>query len=815
MRAYELGVVEYSFKGNTYAPLNGSEMAGEKFSTILYDKFSGYTLKVRVDGTSKTLDMKSGRARLFIDSADWWGGQSGGPIKTYQEGGSLANRTIDVILDDMSLDEYLYQYGTAIVVVDDTDQNHLVYFTPNTRVDSKTLSAVDYEGPTADSGKSIATDEKITFNGKDTSVYALAGIVINGYEALRAGAGAAADRDATMEAVMPYAFGDVTLVDDNTTTSGYDKIFVTAYDVAKVVATSTSNGQTTVSLGTVKGYNDGVRSIVISNEKVEKGETNLTVKDADGNAIDITNIKKDDIIAFAVEPGSAGKVSDPKEIDIIVTDEKVTGKVTASDPTDKTFTIDGTAYEMTKWDESIMTIPNTYTVVLDPFGRIFDADVEKTTAKYAIAEDWTRADGLQLVLPNGSYKWYDLASGVTITIGGVAKTAADLSTYITANATAPTKRIVKYYLKASTGEIASVEVVGGAPSALTEYNGRTEKLGYTIVDSTSVINAQDYILKGAAARPSDYSVFPVSSFVDRGKYQYFAIAMEGTTNADFIVLTHASEDITIDSRFAVVKKAPSATQTADGDDCWSVTVLYDGVEQDFYFERLADNKPALDVGDAFYFVKNADGVIENGKYSKVFTKPDSSVKIYNAAPFAAINAARTSYEADRWGFNLDREDNDHDLQLVYGVVSNVKGNSTIEFAVVENVDADNQIIDRNATYEYDFTLNAIDSYGTKTFGISNDCVAYRIVLSDASGKRASEALSVTSPTGFTPSGLDDRYEVAGATAPDSRTKQKGTKVYNLEVDNADPSYDTGYNNLTYALAMVVDDQIVEIYAIEQ
>jgi hypothetical protein len=775
IKVCKLGVVEYSPDGDVYSVLNGSDKAGGKFSTVLSDEFGGYVVKATIDATSrKDSSIDAGKARIKIESADWW---DGAEIKS-----SDPSVTEIVILDDISVDEYLYQSGTAILVIDDLDDVHLVYFVPNNKVETKTVKADDYTS-VGDGGKSFATNKQITFGTKDYPVNVNTELVINGFEDTET------LDDTRLADVFEIAHGDVTLIDSEET-KGYEYILVNVYDVAKVISITTSKDATTIQVTKVKGINGNINRIKIDKADVEDGDVVLTVKDDKGADIDLTNIKKDDIIAFAIKPTTSNAWENEGYIDIIVTNEQITGKATMKDPTDETYTVDGKEYGLTKWDENLMNIPDTYTLILDPFGRIYDAELAQSSAKFAIVEKYDSDYGFQLVSGNGSYKYYETASGCSYKINNVTKTLSEVNSYLNTNKAKPTMRVAEYVVKSSTGEITSLSIVGGEVLTDVEYKERTGKLGSdTITDGTAVIDASEYV--DGDRKVTEYANFAVTSFTDKTKYDYRAFKPSdgGSTTAAFVVLTKVGTALTADSRFAVVRKTPTSTTSEDGDEVWSVNVLYEGIEQDILFEKKGSTLD-LEMGDAFFFKKGSDGLITD--YEKVFVYADYTNKLdadsTPTTPFKHLsNTGAMTYDGTAWGFDLYKASTDTEVQLVYGIITDVT-NRAIEFAK----------IDAGDTINCNDEITAAADPGITTFGIDTDCVAYKFGLSEGTAKRKYEALYVTSADGVVPSAID-AYETG-----------RNTDIYTLTDGDG-----LGYSYLTYALAMVVDGDVVAIYAINQ
>ncbi len=780
MIAPVLGVTTYSLQGNEYAPQDGEKAA---FKTILSDKFEGYAVKVKITDIPNTgaLDKDEVSFELtkdaFLDNT-----------KNKVVVGTPA-ASFNAAKSDIDVSGYLFMEGDAVIAQDDNDDWHLVYFKASESV-TTTVNAEDYE-TVEDGGKSVKDDKKVTFGSKNFNINTDAdntGIYVNGKKY-------ADITDANLAKVLDLAQGQVKLVDTDSTTTGYEVIMATVYEIAKVASVSYTNETTTIQVirkGTGSGLST-VTTIKLADEDIEDGDVALTVKNAEGADIKLSDIKKDDIIAFAVAAGT--KNNDTIDIiDIIVTDETVTGKATREDSTEKTYTIDGTDYKTVVWGDPALTIGTSYTIKLDPFGRIYEEEIEATSAKYAIAEKYDSDYGVQLILPNGTAKYYEL-DAANVKNGDGSMTFAAFETYIeSTKAKKPAERVVKYTVKNSTGKIQTIELVGEEVSTL-EYKAKTGKLGSkSIIDSTAIINASN-VQDQTSHNVSDYTTFAANAFVDKTNYDASIFTADGTTNtAAFVVLTRVGEDINADSRFAVVRKAAVQAQTEDGDNCYSVSVLYEGAEQDLLF-TTASGADELAAGDAIFFKTDSDGLVET--YFRALSierlgatkNPTFKGTFANFGTdkiFEGTNDKTFTFDIEDWDYTIKNEDK-KDYQLVYAAVTDVTSKG-IELA---------NILDGK-------TIDLISGDHSEVFGVDADCITYRYDVNDqTAAANQYKAINVGGATASTIAA----YEVKAIDSTEAASK---TEIYNLEAGDAQ-----GASHVTYALALIVDGDIVEIYTIAQ
>ena len=783
-----LGVTSYSLAGNEYAPQDGSK---SDFKTILSENFEGFAIDAKIEAVpSSEAALKKNEIR----------------ISTTKNGGEFIDSSTtkkvlvnEKMYDDFGVADKLLMKGKAVIAKDDNDEWHLLYFAAGTN-DMATAKVSDYNS-LADGGKSADSvaaggDSKITFGSRNYNLNTTSGkIYVNGayYSPIS---------EANVNTVLAQASGEVVLLDDIDSVTGYDTIMVKVYNVGKVTAVAFANEITTIQLTAKAGLNSTINTIKISTDGVEDGTVALTVT-RNGEAVDISNVKKNDIIAFAIDPSTTGtSISDPDYIDILVTDDKISGKITREDNTEKTYTVGDAEYEEVVWGSPALTIGYTYALTLDPFGRIYEEEVEASSNRYGIAETYNSYDGLQVVRETGAYKWYELnltnikdsanVSGKD-TDGDGYITLAQFDSFIDAGSKpTPEKRVIVYTVQNSTGKINSIELLAGTlydnlnPVA---YKAKTGKLGNkTVQDSTAVLDISTYIANGTNT-VSDYEKFAVSSFVDKAEYEGTVFNdLADPTIAALILLTKTGDDITEDSRFAVVKKAAAQSQTSDGDTCYSLNVLYEGVEKNILC-TLNSGVDLLNSGDAFFFKTDTEGLVKS--YVKIYDAATETFTSFGATSPVTGTAGETfSFNTSDWDYTI-KNTAKADYQLVYGVVTDVTTKG-VELAIEDHLAGTDGIF---GTADDTHIIDLTDDNKYEVFGMEADCVNYRYGKSEYTGAANQyKGISVAAPQA---SALD--------------TFETGTKtdIYDLaKVAGVD-----GHDSLVYAVAEIIDGDIVAIYTI--
>ena len=650
-----LGVYEYNLNGNTYTQLDGKH--GRAFTTLLSEKFDGYVADVVITETpASNSSLDNDKVVVNVNKADYWP-ETEEPVNSNTV---IPNTELYTIVD---VNDYVLQTGKAVIVVNEDDELVMVYFAPNGKTTTKTLDAAAYVPQTElVESNQFETNGKIRFGSTYYKVDAEAVIYVNG---------APTNIDVTnesLDALVGRAQGVVKLVKDNSSNS-YSAIFVDYYQIAKVTSVDVDRDETVVSLVNTKElYSDDTEfdEIVITNDGIEEGNTIVKVI-KNGSSVELGDLYKGDIIAYAVDFENETDLEDPKFINIIATDDVASGTVTKIDEDE--YTIGGKVYELL--DDVSLELKDTVDLVLDPFGRVYSTEVNATSDKYAIVlkvDD--REDTITMLLPNGDVKTYANEAEVDID-----------------NDTDLIDRVVKYTIKNSTKTITDVDVMDVEVDTL-EYKARTGKLGINnITTSTNVIDATKVESAADARKASNYATFDVDDFVNGTTYD--AIVIKTNTYVNFVIITSVGTVLGEDSRFAVALTEPSKYYTEDDDECYIADVLYNGKVEEFKFVE----EDMVEIGDIFFFETDAYDMVD-------------VVYPVDAIPDEVI-------DSDEWGFNIWNERKA--IQVAAGVIVDVDDKS-ITFASIEQV----------ATGTLDTNLDLDDTYedGIITYGIADDMVSY-------------------------------------------------------------------------------------------
>ncbi len=723
----------------------------------------------------------------------------------------------------IDLSDYLFQSGRATFAYNDDNELVITDFVPTSgKNEILEFDAADYV-MSADLGSdAFHLTNKVKFGTKyytmntrvsgstlapDITIYA------NGAECARITT-ATATEDNLLDKLLGGAQGKIKLVkleNDN----GYSKIFVDYYEIAEVATIRSKSDATTINFAVMNGFvGTNANQIVINNDSVEEGGVDVSVK-MNGKKIALSDIQEGDIIAIKTDLNnlSTRSVVDPSFVEILVSRDTVTGRLTSINDDDEEVEIDFKPYKAVDYagltcNTAKFTVGAIYKLTIDPFGRIFNYEATVSTKNYAVLEKLNSStDTVTLILSDGTYKAFELAGVGTATktnaaniLDGTAYNAIMGGNQIaTATKVAPQYRVVEYTVKQSTGAVSSMTVmpavnIAAATTSL-EYNARTNKIGsYAVAESTRFISTEDYVEKSSNGdysngAVSDYKAMSYASLADGEKYDAYFFNKVGTYYG-FVLVEKAGEKINASSRFAVVRGSASPSKSVAGDDCYAMKVLCDGAENtlDFdinanvngsYVSSAAQLSNLLSVGSAFYYRIDSYGLV-----SDVYVLYDyDSDKSYAAKTGAFAGNVNISgmYDISRWTFGLQNPTKT-DMQLAFGVVTGKDANS-VELAVMSG-----DVIDKNIFNSYS------GLQGVYSFDFDKNCQTYTYNLcSDDSEK-------ITAGTGISPIKVSNFSLFEDSN--DSELIHWGTVNGNNIEDYAN-----------YALLMLVDDKVVNAYEI--
>lgn len=795
-----LGITEYKTSGDTYEQLDG--VTNPK-KTLLSDKFDAVEVKATV-----TAFPAAGQVTLALDDAN-----------RYNTSANWGNYNfVGITVDnDIDLSNYLQQQVKAILKLDSNNKTHLVYVEGTSAVETVEIAADSYVKT------DYAANNQIKY-GSTKYTFAAGGIDIYVNGELYAPAVAA---DVTIDSILSKAVGTAKLA-KTAGTKNYDAIFVDLYHIGQVTNVDYKNGTTTVKFSTTAADNlAGYKKIEVSDNDLETDAVKLVVK-ADGQNIELKDLNENDVIAVKTEFSPVGQTisqgAGHKNITVLVSRDTISGKVNSVETNgdDNAFVVGSETYAAVNKATIGLKVGESYnTIYLDAFGRVysFDDEAVEDTKNYAILAKVSDKTDVILVLPDGTKKSYEVKdttvwgtaeaafTATEVSNGPIATVDTDADTVLEDIVVvgAPEDSVVEYTLKK--GQINSITPVGGVViPANTEYKASVSKLATVgISDATGIINVQ------GASTYKDYSAMGINNLADGEKYKGAGFGKIGTTNNySLVILTKAGYDYGANSRFAVVNAAGFSTGVdEDGDNVEQLKVLVNGEKTTLNFTAAAKAAylatSPVNYGDAFFYVLDSDGLVKS--ISKITR---AAIAAPGAIGLGVLGTAGADYDGTKWGNTLTGNE---DIKLVRGILVGASTNAV-------------RIIDTPAAG----ANQAIDVDAFESFALANDCIIYTYdtdadIDNDKDRLDEEGTLQVSNFKNW-------RVTEVGTVAPFNTSAALGKIVWNITWSGTPVSGDltsrgiaaklfdtlegtTAADEAQYVLALIVDDQVVEIYEVIQ
>ena len=820
-----------------------SKMDGENnfFKTILTEKFDAYYVEGYVTATAKSAAIKNDEVNFGIARSERYDNSDFGldyfvPSKNVQDYATVtatgSNRIKTVKLGDTDADQYEGVYATAIIMVDEYDDNVLVSYIPsgknktltfdadlydadeNTEFDAASnpvnyLNIFSSESATKPTKYSIKTT---TAGAPELTVY-VNGEKVNGYPGRTA-----------IKNYLASAVGEVTLVDTYKTDGYYDTLYLNRYTTVQVSTVLTSQNK-------IIFTNTSSQASLVLDPDDENLVYNIYL---DGEKIELSELKEDDVLSIAYIGSNFNTSS---HYDIYVSREVVTGKLGGISTTDKTVTIGGTEY---KFFNNPATLPltsqdmgNEYTVYVDYFGRIYKHELNLSTAKYAVldkAVDSTSDENLKLTMytADGESKTVILdGSKATIKVNGTAQTygtssdtaaakklllETDVKSKVYSTGTtrnAINTRIVKYKISNSTGRVIELDFITGTQATGT-YKSSTGAIGSAkIGDATKIIDATKYITTGTY---SDIKTAAKNTFVTETNYTVYSYGAKVDGYHPFVLVTVGQATYNADTRFAVIADGVSDEQDEAGDPIYVIPALYFDAEaedntvakrlivSDDIERTQLDN---LQVGDIIVFTTDAKGYIDG--YSVIFdfsvanATDDADLSDYSQLVSNALvnenyralftsqvvnlpSGNRSTDWVQEWsGYSASITE---PIQLVFGpvVTSNSK---SVGIGMLDNNKTDLNHNEKDVARTTGTGSSAVNYYdGVYEIDLDSDTAVYEYDYSQSKKNR----LSVSTAASIRPSVIVNKDASGNAVTDDT-----------IHWDNADNKL-----NVNFAFALVVD-----------
>ncbi len=734
-------------------------------------------------------------------------------------------------------------YATAIIMLDEFDDWTFLNFVPSgkNKVTKFNVKDVDNElaGTSYDLGTAADSKPFLKFfvDGATTStkypLNALSAVkvYVNGVEV-------GVNADTSKAAIETYILadgivGDVELVDTYKTDGKIDAIYVNKYLSGMIRNVSTDG---TISFQT--GYDSGLSSITLDEENDEK-EFDIYYN---GEEITVADLEVDDVLTIAYDPTK--DFEDSSFYEIYVSRDVVTDTLKSKNDVDSKIKLGDTYYEFAKAGtyasfSSENQLGDECIIYLDAFGRVFKAEQNASAASWGIAEKFAINTGagdeeyrLTIFTADGATKvYYFDASKATVTLAdeteinkstmgdwdeddgtedtalGTAGLEAEVYDLVYASAgvkNALVDRVVQYKVNSSSGKITSLKFMPStrATSGREEYDANYKKIGsgLKMSDSTKLIDATNYV----ASEYKDLSVASLDTLVDEVDYEAYAFGDRRNDNTyPFVIITAGEAPYTAKTRFAVITETGySIIEDEDGSEVYSISAMY-GAEKTLVASDDVDDTrlAALRPGEVIFFQVDASGKIKDFDYLLNWKVSDGSKTIptyaqlvnwslvngnedNNIAGGALMNiinqtALDDTNKFEDSMFTNDWDDNTNDIvKIVYGPVIDIT-NAGILFGKVDGTTTHNE----NDIQEYGFAQDMnVYTYDFK----KGEDYRFKYEESDIGAIRRTEVAEYESDNNT----IDWSKDFDAGDGTDYKNKAK----------------------VTFALAVVVDDEVQDIFA---
>lgn len=866
-----LDITTYKFDGNSYGKMDGTNNTTKK--TLLSDKFDAIEVRATVSSFS------GGKADITVTDSYNYGDITGATTthnaQVYKTiVGTSANVTGIIVENDIDLSAYIKQDVKAILQLDSNNKTHLIYAEGTDAVETKEIEAAGQYGTTVAQTPAVTTaltSQQVKFGTNKETFENAVSVYVNGYEFNTTGAKFNATTTGattgfvttvggkTLKAVLENAVGTIKIAKvpvgtPPTTPSNYNTILVDAYQIGKVSNVEYDNGKTTVNF-TPNAKNIGnYTTISLLDNEIENGSVKLNVT-LDGEAIELKDLKKGDVIAVKTKIITGNETinaNDNKDVTILVSRETVSGKVTAIDTEDDAnkFTVGGTDYAAV--DKAIdLKLGTVYNVIyLDPFGRIAaysDEEVEETH-NYAIATKIDSGD-VYFILADGTTKYYEPKDSTVL--AAITKTVEAGATGAAATQYGPEQCVYEYTLKGGKLASATLQVLPGGAGAKSAYIDNTavngmdkyredvSRIGVVGINSaTNIIDASETYTNAPlgiyqAAAHKKYTSVAVNSLTNDEKYAGIGFGrISGTSIYSLVILADAGYAFSASSRFAVIDTAQwSQGPDADGDTVDQLKVLVNGQKTTLNFQKkfapggTSTFTPVR--GTAIFYTVDSDGLVD---YVKRIT--DTNIATNGAVTLAAAFGAG-KFDPSKWGTTLVNGTDDY--RLVQGIVVGVSDTKVrladipagddiaVDFGSYETLTLADDCLVYTYNKKAEENNNKLNATGSLQ---ESDFSSWKIAVDPGSEQVANAAVTANGSYGSGDIGKTVWTKTTTVAASNLNTAYNGTNddataelfaaARGIKTSNATSiANKKTETSARYAMALVIDGQVVEIYEIIQ
>lgn len=656
-----------------------------KYETLLTTYFDAYSVRGRITDTANKAE---GEIEFTVEWSENFDGDAYNTNKDNK--GDTTDATV-LYPAGLDVDSLLCTYSDAIIMENEDDDWVLISITPYGK---NNIYELDSDLYCADADKTDWAKGDLAFyksnESSRTDSYDLSDSVVVYVNGVKVADGLAEAKTALVDVYLgeDLPVSQIKLVDTpeagkKTVDNKIDYIMVTSYVTAVVDEVFVEDDEATIYLEDASVSD--LAYIKLDLQAVEDEEADYTFVDGEGNDFNFEELEAYDVLTIYAPTKTPKDLQDGtlKFLNVTVTKDVVSGKITRYDEDDKVYEVNGEEYSFAG-DNKALNLGDNYTFYLNAFGKIAYAEKTASDVNYGIINRVGNSNGDYVVrLVN--------ADGAIVTYEFNKKSEYDTwkAAYDSLSASADLEQvygdwIVTYKLNAN-DKIYSVEKVGYSNFKVvedTEYTEKSQKVGAAkMSDLTKVVDFSDAVTawKGVSLN-STVAPGTVSSFADGEKYTVIYGGDKFTDGTyPFVVVTAGVANIGTATRFAVVKSTGDA-MNEDGITYFSATVLEGKETKTIYFDETVND---VKKGAVIVYSLNGEGLVEADNYNVLKAAPTADD--VNVAKLAANTKVITDWNSsmpwdkDKYG------DGDKQAQLGFGVLIE-KGTTDITVGIIETVD---------------------------------------------------------------------------------------------------------------------------------
>lgn len=559
------------------------------------------------------------------------------------------------VAEGLSVDEYL-DYNVIMFVKDATDSDAtLVAVSPKESKNAEvSFNSKDYY---ANKSKTEKEDDLITgtiavYIDKDNEKsekydISISKVYVNGRQQTITGVDIKTVDD--MKAILDTYLDDSLDVDiklvRNTSGDEYNIVYITDYQDMVV---ETINKKTT----TLVGKADLLPKLVIDEDEYSG---RYSIQSVDGTLLTFDDIKEDDTLTII------GYFNSNREFEygtIIVSSEKVSGKITSFNEEDKTITIDDEVYDYNnviaeKLENNSIKLGDEMTFYVNARGYV--VAIDKTNSiknlKYGFATKLVKSTGIKdawqirVLTTDGIWKTFDFASKVSLngaTAVSISNYDADaLTAEIGSNIVSSERLNINSIIAYETNSSDEIKTLYGVAvennydatfnykKVNGEYIAAIDSISSVFFDSNTVVYSYEFADGAVELDEDDITVGTSSGLINRETYSAFAYGLDDENYAKVLCGAGILTNLSFANDFFTISSKVNTTN-ADGDEGYLFTGFVKGEEVSIFADSLeVVGASEVSKGDVIIYNETA-----NGEISKMEILVKDGVILYDDTPFA-------------------------------------------------------------------------------------------------------------------------------------------------------------------------------------